>query len=186
VTITIPTVIAVDVESDVAFTLATGGAGHAGGPCDGFFPPAPGCTGPLVFNPTTVTHTATAIGGAGVLVTPSANAIWLAVFSNRTPANTVSLQASLSGATAPTMTAAHTRLVLTPAATSAPLANSGSQVVVWGGPANGLGQTTSPFNWTRFDQTVQLSFADGNGDGGGVLFNTAAAYTGTLTFTASH
>src|SRR4051794_28765821 len=58
VSITIPTVIAVDVETDVAFSLATGGTGHAGAACDGFFPPAPGCTGALVFNPSTVTHTA--------------------------------------------------------------------------------------------------------------------------------
>lgn len=198
VSLTIPSVVGIDVESDVDFGTLPVGSGTAGAACTNFFPPAPACTGAITFNPGTITTTAGITGGAAASLTAplDSNAIWVAIFSNNTTAVTVtsSLDNVWTVGSAATGSDADTAIVLTKSTNNNTFGFPGSaQRIASGAAATTLGATTagagSQFGWTRVDQVVALQFGGTgatNPNASAVTFNAPGARSTHLNFTVSH
>jgi hypothetical protein len=183
VTVTIPGVVGIDIESDVAIDLGSylvGGVIHADGtacPANTFPPPA-GCTGAATYAATGTTTTAGAPGTA-----PTAGNIWMSVFCTKS-AGTLDVQASVAAAWAPVAgpgfatTALRTKRSTannTPTvgfAASTNLTNAAATI--------GVGTLAATFGWTRVDQLFDLAVPAASG----VTF-LANSYTTTASFTIS-
>ncbi|HEY3052021.1 MAG TPA: hypothetical protein VGK04_01385 [Thermoanaerobaculia bacterium] len=188
VSLTIPGVVAIDVETDVQFDLSAklGGPsiGRAGGACaEDKFPPAPACTGAVVYTATGSTTTSTAPAPA-----PGTGDVWLSLYTNKSGAgSTIGLQASASAwSSAPVATNTHLQLLVAKGATNGGIGNTTPAEVVpgAGGPVTLSGTAAGPFGWTRHDQNIKLQVKDGSGNASGVTFNAVTATT-TITFTAN-
>jgi hypothetical protein len=179
VTVTIPSVIGIDVETDVAINLASylTNTNATTGACPAnVFPPPAGCTGAALFTPTASTTTA----GAPT-PTPTAGNIWMSVFCNRS-AGTLVLSAQVAAAWTP---------VAGPGfgTTSLRVARSGANNAVNAGFATltnlttaatpiGSGTLPATFNWTRVDQQVDLAVPSAS-----TVTYAAGSYAADVTFT---
>jgi len=179
-TVSIPGVVGIDVESDVAFDLsaymvasrATTGACPAN-----VFPPPAGCAGAAVYAATASSTTA-GVPGA----TPTSGAVWMSVFCNR-PSGTLTIAQSVSAAWSGTgpgfpTTALRTRRDTANNAFGAGFAVGTNLATA---PASiGAGTLPSQFTWTRVDQIFDLAVPGASA----VSFN-AGAFTTTVTFSIS-
>jgi hypothetical protein len=179
-TVSIPGVVGIDVESDVAFNLssymvasrATTGACPAN-----VFPPPAGCSGAAVY---AATSSATTAGVPGAV--PASGAVWMSVFCNRT-VGTLTISQSVAagwsglGPGFPT-TALRTRAGST---NNGPAAGFAAATNLTTGPVPiGSGTLPAQFTWTRVDQLFDLAVPNAST----VSFN-AGAFTTTVTFTIS-
>jgi hypothetical protein len=186
VTVTIPGVVGIDIESDVVIDLTsyvTAGGVHANGtacPANTFPPPA-GCTGAASYAATATNTTAGAPVLGGSL--PAAGNIWLALFCSKTT-GTMTLQAAVSNAWAPVGGPgfATTSLRNTKSAANNPPAAGNASATAFATSATsiGIGSLGSTFGWTRADQLIDLSVA-----GASALTFNAGSFTTTATFTVN-
>ena len=183
VTVTIPGVVGIDIESDVAINLGSYlvvGVVHADGtacPANTFPPPA-GCTGAATYDATGTTTTAGAPGTA-----PLAGNIWMSVFCTKA-AGTLDIQASVAAAWAPVAGPGFpTTAIRTKRATAndVPTVGFAAATNLANAPATiGIGTLAATFGWTRVDQLFDLAVPAASG-----VTYLAGAYTTTASFTIS-
>jgi hypothetical protein len=178
VTVTIPGVVGIDIESDVAIDLgsylvasrATTGACPAN-----VFPPPAGCTLAATYAATGTTTTATAPGP-----TPTAGNIWMAVFCTKS-GGSMTIKASVDAAFAPSSPGFLPTALrnMASAANNVPVAGNATATNFLTAPTLiGNGSLLPTFGWTRVDQLIDLSIPAASA----VTF-TAGAFTATATFT---
>jgi hypothetical protein len=185
VTVTIPGVVGIDIETDVAIDLSSyvvGGIVHAnGGVCPAnTFPPPAGCTAAATYAATGATTT----GGAPAPA-PAPNNIWMAVFCSKTGAGPLTLQGQVAatwltgpvgGPGFPTTDLRNMRSASNNAPTAGNAAATNFATSATSIGIGTLGATT--FGWTRVDQLIDLAVTTGSA----TTFN-AGTYTTTATFT---
>ena len=163
VVVTVPSVIGIDVETDLAIGLSSYLANSAAttNPCPAnVFPPPAGCTGGAVYAVNGSTTT------AGVPSPPTANSgnVWVAVFSNRGPAGTPpTVSAAVEAAWnsgSPGFPTTDLRVTQS-AANNALNVGFGSPTHLTTAGANlPTGTLTGVFNWTRIDQLIDLEVSN--------------------------
>lgn len=150
VTVIIPAVIGIDVESDATYDLSGLSAQAAPGCANNAFPLHPSCTGTYFFNYTSSTHT-----GTGNAVNTGGSEVWMAVFSNDTSV-THTLAAKTDGAyTGPGM-------YYTAAGAAGNNANAWGNATLTQAAVGTYGTIAtvasgSTFNWVRADQVVKFA-----------------------------
>ncbi len=153
ITVTIPSVVAIDVETDVTFSL--GSYVGSGSGCSNLFPPSISCSS-ATFAPTSASTT------AGVSPSPTGNDIAVAAFDNKSGA-TVTVGAKVAAAWSPAggpgfATTMIANKVSTANQTSTPTGFAAfTNLTTAGATFTGNGLTTLPFGWTRIDQSVELN-----------------------------
>lgn len=184
VTVTIPGVVGIDIESDVAINLGSYvsvGLVHADGsacPANTFPPPA-GCSGAATYAATGTTTTGGAPGTA-----PTAGNIWMSLFCTQT-VGSFDVKASVNAAWAPIggpgfpTTAIRTKVS---GANNTFAIGKAASFALDPVPASilGAGTPAATFGWTRADQLFDLSIPSA-----GTVAFTAGAFTTTATFTVS-
>jgi hypothetical protein len=181
--VTIPGVVGIDIETDLAWNFSSYPAGTIGSTsANNLFPPPPLSTAPAYWTPTSATTTNGAPGSAPTSTAPSGNAgaaaIWMAVFCN---INSGSLtftstlgnwnSADPFGGTVSVQEAGDTNnnsFGIGP--TSFTSLSSSTATTL------GAGNATSTFNWTRADQLFQLYTSNV-----GTATFTPGTYTNTVT-----
>ena len=179
ISVTIPAVIAIDVESNLAFDFNTFPAPSGPTSCTNVFPPGADCAN-VTYTPSITTVSGTAAAGH----------LWIAIFSNRSGVEgtmTVTAGAPTSFSADPGFTPQKVRLKV---GTSNNVAVNGATF----GPASAtfIGTTASPldlksgtmtssvFGWSRIDQIPDL-FLPGN-----QTFNVVTGSTADITFTLKY
>jgi hypothetical protein len=193
VTITIPAVVGIDVESDIYFDFRTTGFGvytfgttpyasasvHAStaGCPSNTWPPPPGCTGTASYDPQVNVTTGAPAGAA--------NHVWLAVFSTKSTAPTVS--ASLDTFTLGSIKETDIYHMVG-SANNAPL-NAGtigkSGFTAFTNTLTSINGATPPgagsFGWTRVDQLIQMQCCGAVANASSAIW-TAGTVTPTMHF----
>jgi len=155
VTVTIPGVVGIDVESDLAFDFSSYSPPSSSTICaPNEFPPSPACTSGARYDPQ-VTHTPSLPGTA-----PDAGAIWLAVFcSHDGAASTMAIKTSITNfASSPGFSATALRYKGATTASTNPSGVGPGSETSFSNTLVALGNGTLPntFGWTRADQKVDL------------------------------
>jgi len=181
VTVTIPGVVGIDIETDVAIDLSSyvsAGGIHADGTAcaANTFPPAAGCTGAATYAATASTTTVGAPAPA-----PTAGNIWMSVFCTKS-AGTLALQGAVSNAWAPVGGPGFGTTALRnmkSASNNVPGAGNASATnFATSATSIGVGTLGATFGWTRVDQLIDLAVPGASG----VTF-AAGSFTTTATFT---
>ncbi len=183
VTLSVPGVVAIDIETDPTIALGsytTGGV--AGAACGSFFPPAMGCTGAATYLATSSATTASAPAPA-----PAAGSIWMAVFDNKSTgvlSASAYAAATWTGGT-PYTGATGQNLQFEKSGSNNASGFGGATFTAFGTsgtPATvPLGTLAAPFVWTRVDQAIQLSVPAAS-----TVTWTIGTYTCVVTFTINN
>ncbi len=178
VTVTIPGVVGIDIESDVAIDLGTylvASRATTGACPANVFPPPAGCTGAATYAATGTTTTATAPAPA-----PTAGNIWMAVFCTKS-AGAMTIKASVDAAFAPSSPGFLPTALrnMASASNNAPVAGNAVATNFLVAPtAIGNGSLGATFGWTRVDQLIDLSIPSAS-----TVTFVANTFTATATFT---
>lgn len=178
--VSIPGVVGIDVESDVAINLSSylvASRATTGACPPNVFPPPAGCTGAAVYAATASTTTAGVPGAV-----PTSGAVWISVFCNRL-AGALTISQSVAAAWSGigpgfATTALRTRGA---AANNGPAAGFAVATNLTTAPVSiGKGSLPATFTWTRVDQIFDLAIPNAST----VPYN-AGAFTTTVTFSIS-
>ncbi len=178
--VSIPGVVGIDVESDVAIDLSAylvASRATTGACPTNVFPPPAGCAGAAVYAATSTSTTAGVPGAA-----PTSGAVWMTVFCNR-PSGTLTISQSVAAAWSGSGPGFPTTALRTRGDTSnnAPGAGFAVATNLTTAPVSiGAGTLPSQFTWTRVDQRFDLAVPNGST----TPFN-AGAFTTTVTFSIS-
>jgi hypothetical protein len=178
--VSIPGVVGIDVESDVAFNLSAylvaSRATTATCP-QNVFPPPAGCAGAAVYAGTSSTTTAGVPGAV-----PTTGAVWMSVFCNKL-AGTLTISQSVAAAWSGAGPGFPTTALRTKGDTANNAFGAGFAVAtnLTAAPVSiGAGTLPARFSWTRVDQKFDLAVPNAST----VSFN-AGAFTTTVTFSIS-
>jgi hypothetical protein len=178
ITVTIPGVVGIDIESDLAFDLNSylTSSTPTGGACpDNTFPPPAGCTGAARYDATATSTTAGVPGTA-----PTTGNIWMSVFCNKA-IGTLDLTASTSAfASSPGFATTAIRVKRSTANDAAAVGFTTSTSLSITPASIGVGTLPATFGWTRADQLFDMSIPNASS----VSF-VDGTFTTTATFTIS-
>jgi hypothetical protein len=179
VTVTVPAVIGIDVESDMAFTFTPTSGVHANNCANNTFPPPLECSA-VVYTPVVTTT-------AGLSNTTPGD-LWIAIFSNKSGVEgSMDVKASVQtafGGGGPGFTAGAIRLkkgTTNSAVGGATVGPTPAKAItaLTAGSLLAAPFTSSTFGWSRVDLTPDLSLP------GTTVFN-AGTFNATLAFTISY